>query len=153
MEKEKLNDIEIEEEETCKDLTEETEEEKKVQKAKTSSVSTDFEKVIKSYLDDYSLTDTYFKEKYDDSNKNIRNCCNYIVNEVQKMGVKGLTDDEVYQMARHYYLEDIDSADLTSKNCKVVVNKSIATSKPTNRAIADKAKENGQLDIFSMLGE
>jgi len=147
MEKKNLNDIE-----QCEDLTEE-ETKVSVKEEGTASASTDFEKVIKNYLDEYSLTDDYFKGKYGDESKNIRNCCNYIINEVQKMGVKGLTDDEVYQMARHYYLEDIDSADLTSKNCKVVVNKSIATSKPTNRAIADKAKENGQLDIFSMLGE
>lgn len=140
MEKENLNDIE-----QCEDLTEE---ETKASVEKKEGASTDFEKVIKNYLDEYSLTDAYFKGKYGDESKNIRNCCNYIINEVQKMGVKGLTDNEVYQMARHYYLEDIDSADLTSKNCKVVVNKSITTSKPTN-----KAKESGQLDIFSMLGE
>ena len=28
------------------------------------------------------------------------------------MGVRGLSDDEVYQMARHYYLEDIDPKEL-----------------------------------------
>lgn len=140
MKKENLNDIE-----QCEDLTEE--ETKASAKKKEGTASTEFEKVIKNYLDEYSLRDPYFKEKYGDESKNIRNCCNYIINEVQKMGVKGLTDDEVYRIARHYYLEDIDSADLISKNCKVVV------SKPTNKAIVDKAKENGQLDIFSMLGE
>jgi len=146
MGKENLNNIE-----QCEDLTEE--ETKASVEKKKGTASTDFEKVIKNYLDEYSLTDDYFKGKYGDESKNIRNCCNYIINEVQKMGVKGLTDNEVYQMARHYYLEDINSADLISKNCKVIVNKTITTSKPTNKAIADKAKENGQLDIFSMLGE
>lgn len=136
MKKENLNDIEQCEEETKVSVKEEG----------TASASTDFEKVIKNYLDEYSLTDAYFKGKYGDESKNIRNCCNYIINEVQKMGVAGLTDDEVYQLARHYYLEDIKEEDLKNRSCKVVVNKSMKT-------IVDKAKENGQLDIFSIMGE
>lgn len=149
MGKENLNDIE-----QCEDLTEE-ETKVSVKEEGTASASTDFEKVIKNYLDEYSLTDNYFNKKYSDESKSIRNCCNYIINKVQKMGVVGLTDDEVYQMARHYYLEDIKEEDLKSRSCKVVVNKSIeaGTPKQTKKTIVDKAKENGQLDIFSMLGE
>lgn len=68
-----------------------------------------FQAVIKSYLDQYAELDTEFAVKYLAENKNIEGCCAYIISEMRKMAQNnavGATDDEVYGLAVHYYLED-----------------------------------------------
>ena len=68
--------------------------------------SENFIKTIKEYLDNFASKNKLFKEKYSNPNKNINECCGYIVEEVRKMNVEGLTDEEVYYLARHYYEEE-----------------------------------------------
>lgn len=85
---------------------------KEVKPAQQKVVSDSFTMAIKSYLDSFALNDEHFSNCYKNPNKSIVECCAYIVGQVQKMGVRGVADDEVYQMARHYYLEDIDPKEL-----------------------------------------
>lgn len=79
-----------------------------------------FEDTIKSYLDNKATEDPLFAEKYNNEKKSIKECCSFIISEVQRMNVCGLTDDEVYGLAVHYYCEDIK--DIKETNCRVVVN-------------------------------
>lgn len=39
------------------------------------------------------------------SDKNINNCINYILTQVEKSQCNGFTDDEIYSLAVHYYDE------------------------------------------------
>lgn len=56
--------------------------------------------------------------------KNIDDCIQYIFNQVKASGRQGFTDEEVFDIAYHYYTEK--SIDIGSKiNCKVVVNKTV----------------------------
>lgn len=67
----------------------------------------DFKTVIKSYLEKRAETDTLFAASYAKKNKNIDECCNYIIGEAKKRGnAVAMTDDEVYGLAVHYYDED-----------------------------------------------
>lgn len=84
-----------------------------------------FEATIKAYLDDFAAKDMDFKGRYENPNKSIQECCNYIYGQVQQSGRKGFTDDEVFQMARHYYQEDIKAEELKGANGKVVVNHAV----------------------------
>lgn len=99
--------------------TEEVEEETSTSKNQKSKASSGFEEAIKKYLDECASDDERFKVKYENPNKNITECCNYICNEVQKKNVIALTDAEVYYMARHYYEEENIEVKSTS-SCKVV---------------------------------
>lgn len=68
-----------------------------------------FEETIKKYLEDYANKEEQFKTKYQNPNKNIKECCKYIISEAKKKAEKNcaiLPDDEVYYMARHYYEEE-----------------------------------------------
>lgn len=69
-----------------------------------------FQDIIKAYLDRFAQDDYMFAEKYRNPNKSIEECCNFIASSVQKMGVCGLDDAEVYGLAVHYY----DEADITA---------------------------------------
>ncbi len=65
-----------------------------------------FKRTIHAYLVKRAANDELFAEKYDNPDKNIDDCCTYILNQVQKSGCNGFADDEIYSMAVHYYDED-----------------------------------------------
>lgn len=65
-----------------------------------------FKNTIKAYLDKRAADDILFSASYAKQHKNIDECINYILTEVQESGCNGFTDDEVYSMAVHYYDED-----------------------------------------------
>lgn len=69
--------------------------------------STDlFKRTIESYLTNYATMDELLAEKLQNPQKNIDNCITYILNTVQKSGCNGFADDEIYNMAIHYYDEE-----------------------------------------------
>ena len=69
-----------------------------------------FEEAIETYLKKLADTDELFARTFAKKNKNLRGCCNYIMSEAQKAAKGGrcvaLSDDEVYNLAVHYYDED-----------------------------------------------
>lgn len=93
-----------------------------------------FQNTIKAYLDKRAEEDSLFAVAYTKENKNIEECCAYIMSEVQKSsfdiskGVKcaPMSRDEVFSLAVHYYDED-DIKIAKSSNVKAVI--SISTPK------------------------
>lgn len=88
---------------------------------------TQFERAIKAYLDDRAANDPLFAQSYANEKKNIQECCKFIMGEACAIAKKmdggkgaGMTDDEVYGLAVHYY----DEADIKIKSisgrCDVV---------------------------------
>lgn len=63
-----------------------------------------FKVAIQNYLEYRAMTDDLFAPRYTNPAKNIDDCITYILNEVQKSGMNGFDDDEIYSMAMHYYL-------------------------------------------------
>ena len=90
----------------------------------SNKVSQSFKDTIKAYLDQRAQSDPLFATSYQKAGKSIDECCNYIVQEVQKMHVNGLADDEVFGLAVHYYDED-NLGEIKTVNCKVVVNHTV----------------------------
>lgn len=86
-----------------------------------SKTSKTFQETIKAYLDQRAANDELFAKSYAKEGKSIEQCCDYIVAEVQKMKVNGLSDDEVYSMAVHYFDED-NLGDIKSSEARVIVN-------------------------------
>lgn len=87
----------------------------------SKQVSQSFKDTIKVYLDSRAAEDELFAKSYANEKKSIDECCDYIVQEVQKMGVHGLADDDVYGLAVHYYDESY-LGEIKGAGCKVVVN-------------------------------
>lgn len=123
-----------------------------------------FEEAIKSYLDNYAKDSVEFAAKYSQKNKSIDNCLKYITEQARAKQQKGcavLSDDEVYQLARHYYEESDENLNFkpstsnenTSK-VRVEVKKEKTPVKPIKEKnpIQEKKKELEQLDIFGFLG-
>ena len=65
-----------------------------------------FTRTILTHLEQRASIDPLFAQSFANLDKNIDDCCTYILNQVQKSGCNGFTDDEVYSMAVHYYDEE-----------------------------------------------
>ena len=84
-------------------------------------VSKAFGETIEKYLSKMAERDPLFAEKFCNPNKNSEDCVTYILNQVSKSGINGFTDDEIYSMAVHYYVEEnIDPGN--PLQCQVIVN-------------------------------
>lgn len=95
--------------------------------------STDnFKTAISQYLENKAKTDALFAPVFSKENKNIDDCCTYIMGVARKLaedsmksenghGV-GLTAKEVFNMAVHYYDEDDIEVGQLIENCQIVVN-------------------------------
>lgn len=67
------------------------------------------EQVLKDYLDKRAAQDPQFAAKYANEKKSIRECAQYIIGEAASQaegGVAGMTDDEMFGLAVHYYDEE-----------------------------------------------
>jgi len=86
-----------------------------------------FKKVISDKLQEIASRDDLFAENLKKGSKNIDDCITYILNTVQISGCNGFADDEIFNMAVHYYDEDLLDVG-KPVNCNVVVNHPIELS-------------------------
>lgn len=101
--------------------------------------STDaFKNTIKDYLDKRAIEDPLFATPYSNPKKNIDDCVTYILNTVKNSGINGYTDDEVFNMAVHYY--DEETIDIGAEiNCQVVVNHKVELTEEEKAEAKEKA--------------
>ena len=83
---------------------------------------------LEAKLGEMASQDPNFRERYEDEQKSMNDCIRYITQQAQKQAVNGcaaISDDEVLQMAVHYYQEkDVNP----TKGC--TPRAEITTSKP-----------------------
>lgn len=106
--------------------------------------STDpFKKVIQNELEEMAKNDELFAVNYKKENKNIDDCIRYILNTVKASGNCGFSDDEIYNMAVHYYDEN-DIKIGGDVSCKIVSNHPVQL---TEVEIRDAKKEAIALEV------
>lgn len=102
--------------------------------------STDnFKRTIQDYLEVRVKTDELFAKSYAKENKNIDECVNFILSQVQKSGCNGFTDDEIFGIAVHYYDED-NIKDIKPISCNVVVNHKVELTEEEKSELKNKAR-------------
>lgn len=102
-----------------------------------------FKAAIQNYLEYRAMTDDLFAPRYANPAKNIDDCITYILNEVQKSGMNGFDDDEIYSMAIHYYDED-DIEIGKPISCNVMVNHHVELTEEEKQNARRKAIEQYQ---------
>lgn len=102
-------------------------------------VSEAFKSTIDAYLQNRAQGDPLFAETLNKPNKNMDDCCIYIVNEVQKTKRQGFADEEIFSMAVHYYDED-DIQPGAPINARVVVNHQVEETKKKMAAAIENRK-------------
>ena len=93
-------------------------------------VSESFKNIIQQHLEQRAAADTLFAVTFAKEGKNIDDCVTYILNTVQKSGINGFADDEIFGMAVHYYDEDNIEVGKPATNSRVVVNHHEEKEKP-----------------------
>ena len=100
-----------------------------------------FKQTIKAYLDERAKNDELFAVSYTKGNKNMDDCVTFILNQVKRSKCMGLTDEEVYSLAVHFFDED----DIEIGNpiaCNVIVNHTVElTEEEKAQARQDALKE------------
>lgn len=100
-----------------------------------------FKQTIKAYLDERAKNDELFAVSYAKENKNMDDCVTFILNQVKRSKCMGLTDEEVYSLAVHFFDED-DIEIGNSIACNVIVNHTVElTEEEKVQARQDALKE------------
>lgn len=120
---------------------------------------TQFEATIKTYLDKRAAEDEQFAQSYAKPNKSIEECCKFIEAEAcdlvaNKSGAQsyGMTDDEVYGLAVHYYDEDdIKIKPLTARSEVMQTNVTYTPSDEEKAAAREAALKQLQQEAYNEL--
>lgn len=97
-----------------------------------------FKETIKNYLDKRAEEDKLFAETYKKENKNLEECCDYVMQCAKKGGCQGYADEEVFGWAVHYYDED-DVKNIKPVSGRVVVNHVVEITEQDKEAAKQKA--------------
>ena len=90
---------------------------------------------LRTCLDERAETDELFAKSYAKENKNLDECCSYIMGEARKRGsAVAMTDEEVFGMAIHYYDED----DIKVSKMPAGLRASISTLQPVELTEEEK---------------
>lgn len=114
---------------------------------------------LETKLGEMASQDPNFRERYEDKKKSMTNCLLYITQQARKQAIKGcaaISDEDVLQMAVHYYQEKDVNPTKDTPQAKIVAApkedkpQPVLIPKPQpKKAKAKKAKDNSlQLDLF-----
>lgn len=102
--------------------------------------SNEFKNTIKAYLDKRASEDELFAVTYNKENKNLDECCNYVMQCAKKGGCEGYGDNEVFGWAVHYYDED-DIKNIKPISGKVIVNHTVELTEKDKALAKEKAMQ------------
>jgi hypothetical protein len=100
-----------------------------------------FQETLEQYLNGMAQQDQLFADKFNNPSKTVEGCVNYVLSEVQKSGMNGFTDPEIYSMAVHYFVEEGIKDVPAMKDCQVVVNHQVELTAEEIEEMRQKAKE------------
>jgi len=106
---------------------------------------------IAEYLKERAALDALFAPSLEKEKKSLGGCWNYILSEARKKAENGcacLEDEEVFNMAVHYY--DEDDIKVSSVHIEAEVShQPVKSSQPAkSKSVKKKDKADGQMTIF-----
>jgi len=110
-----------------------------------------FQETLEQYLSSMAQQDQLFADKFNNPSKTMEGCVNYVLSEVQKSGMNGFTDPEIYSMAVHYFVEEGIKDVPAMKDCQVVVNHQVELTAEEIEEMRQKAKEKVLADEVNRL--
>ena len=110
-----------------------------------------FQETLEQYLSGMAQQDQLFADKFNNPSKTMDGCVNFVLSEVQKSGMNGFTDPEIYSMAVHYFVEEGIKDVPAMKDCQVVVNHQVELTAEEIEEMRQKAKEKVLADEVTRL--
>ena len=109
-----------------------------------------FTRTILTHLEQRASIDPLFAQSFANLDKNIDDCCTYILNQVQKSGCNGFTDDEVYSMAVHYY--DEENIEVCKPiDARIAVNHVVELTEDEKQQARQDAIQKAQNDVYNKM--
>lgn len=107
-----------------------------------------FKETIFNHLQELANNDVLFAKTFSKPYKNIDDCATYILNEVKKSQRQGFADEEIFNMAIHYY--DEETVEIGKPiTAKVVVNRALAAPKEATK-LTGKNTDVNQTSLFKL---
>lgn len=100
-----------------------------------------FKESIKSYLEEWAMTDEAALAAYTDKDKKLDDCVTYILNQVKKSGVNGFADQEIFNMAIEYYTTKDIKVGGAIKSGQVVINRTVELTDEEKAKAKEKAMD------------
>lgn len=110
-----------------------------------------FKEAILNHLQEMANIDELFAKTFSKPYKNIDDCATYILNEVKKSQRQGFADEEIFNMAIHYYDEETVEVG-KPLSAKVVINRPLAAPQRANDTSKSTAKNSNvnQISLFKL---
>ena len=100
----------------------------------------EFKDTIQKYLEQRVAEDPLFAPKFENSKKNIDECCRSILGEARKRGTSVvMSDAEVFGMAVHYYDEENIKIEKVSAGCSISSNQKVELTEEDKNAAREAA--------------
>ncbi|WP_281228999.1 Cas9 inhibitor AcrIIA9 family protein [Flavobacterium aquiphilum] len=81
-----------------------------------------FKNIIENFLKEKAVNDTAFSLAFAKPSKNLEQCIKHIISEVKKTGLNVFADNEIFDIAVQYYIDDTITSPAEIK-CDITVNK------------------------------
>lgn len=109
-----------------------------------------FTRTILTHLEQRASQDPLFAESFANPDKNIDQCCIYILNQVQKSGCSGFHDDEIFELAENYYTADNIEVG-TPINARITVNHIVQLTAEEIEQARQDAIQKAQNDAYNKI--
>lgn len=106
-----------------------------------------FEQCISQWLEGEKAKDADFAKKVEESKKDVKGCCNFIIKQVRESKQCGYADEEIYGMARHYFDEGDIKDPGDQGGCRVVVSGHIDLSESEKAEAMQQAVRNYEAEL------
>ena len=109
-----------------------------------------FTRTILTYLEQRASTDALFAQAFANPDKNIDQCCVYILNTVHKSGCNGFHDDEIFEIAVEYYTTDNIEVG-KPMNCQIHINHVVELTAEEKEEARREAIQKAQDDAYNKM--
>lgn len=111
-------------------------------------VSESFKKAINDFIEKEKTENPDFLEATKKEDRNLEDCCNYILNEVKKLGHNAMADDEVFDIVtKYFFAEVIEKPKPVAAKVDVPKNPSTKAKKEAEKPAEPKPKTPAELLI------
>lgn len=109
-----------------------------------------FTRTILTHLEQRASEDPLFAQSFANPDRDINQCCIYILNQVQKSGCNGFHDDEIFELAEHYYTADNIEVG-KPVNARILVNHVVELTAEEREQARQDAIQKAQNDAYNKM--
>lgn len=109
-----------------------------------------FTRTILTHLEQRASEDPLFAQSFANPDRDIDQCCVFILNQVHKSGCNGFHDDEIFELAENYYTaENIEVG--KPINARIMINHVVELTTEEREQARQDAIQKAQNDAYNKM--